>query len=111
MGGLPTPPEPRDVKEFIAELVRAGVSPRYAVWLGNRLPKYLWGFWRDQLSASGVSWPEFLRLMAGLEGAVAAWASGERSWDSLIGEISAKVSRGGRPSGGGLERWLGGKGK
>jgi hypothetical protein len=100
--------EPVKVKEFINQLISSGVSPRYAVWLGNRLAKYLWDVWGDELRASGVRWQDFLRFLAGYEDVIISWVEGKVGWasliDALVKGLSERVSL--RRSTG-LGRWLG----
>ncbi len=104
---LPAPPEPAEIKEFIKGLMNAGISPKYAVWLGNRVAKYLWGYWGGALKASGLRWPDFLRLLSGFEDDLIAWASGKLSWDEFIGRVAPAVSgEAGIKSSGGLLRWV-----
>ena len=106
MGGLSTPPEPSDVKEFVSGLIRAGLSPKYAIWLGNRLQKYLWSFWREYLTASGVSWPDFLRIISRFEDEVVEWALGRLSWSELVEAIVGRGLKTASAPSEGLGRWL-----
>ena len=64
MGGfnLNIPPEPKDVKEFIVRIRRdLGESndicyDASAVWAFNRIPRYLWEHWKNELKDRGITW-------------------------------------------------------
>ncbi|MEL9909032.1 MAG: hypothetical protein QXP97_06465 [Desulfurococcus sp.] len=53
--------EPIDIKEFIKQVRRGlneGDSVEYdsqAVWSLNKLPKYLWEGWKEELRKNGVT--------------------------------------------------------
>ena len=107
MSELPAPPEPVEVKEFVRGLVEAGISPRYAVWLGNRVAKYLWSYWGSVLKASGLKWQDFLKLLSGFEDDLVAWAYGWLGWGDLVSRVASAVSgEAGIKSSGGLLRWV-----
>ncbi len=105
---LVTPPEPKELKELARSLASSGISARYVLWLGNRLPKYVWGYWGKELRRLGVRWQDFLSLFSELGGEVDAWVSGELSWEGFVASLKARLpSRGeGRV---GLLKWVRGK--
>ena len=96
--GLPIPEEPRDIKNFIKS-VRAGLGgsanvdyDSLAVWSFNRLPKYLWEFWRDELKKRGITWQMFLRLLNLHTLDVVEWAIYDRlGWVDLVKRITATI--------------------
>ena len=81
------PREPAEIKDFITNLINGGVSPTYAIWLGNKLPKYLWGFWGKDLKSIGLRWQGFLKCVSRFEEDIIKWVSGEMGWEALIDEI------------------------
>ncbi len=112
---LPNIPEPKDIKELIKTLIDSGVSPTHALWLGNKLQRYIWGFWGERLKAGGLKWQDFLRVFSRLSDDVIEWIRGRVSWESLIIKLrdaiastAVGVGSGGRPVG--LDRWLSFKG-
>ncbi len=84
--------EPKSVKEFVNHLISSGVSPKYAVWLGNRLAKYLWDIWGDELRASGIRWQDFLRFLSDYEEVVISWVEGRVDWGSLVDALVKGLS-------------------
>ncbi len=102
---LVTPPEPKELKELARSLASSGISARYVLWLGNRLPKYVWGYWRKGLRRLGVRWQDFLSLFSGLGEEVNAWVSGELSWEEFIASLKARLPRGGEGQVG-LLKWV-----
>ena len=101
------PKEPIEIKEFITNLINGDVSPTYAIWLGNKLPKYLWGFWGKELKSTGLKWQTFLKCVSKFEKDVIKWVDGELSWEALVDEIMSGC-RFHRIEGGslGLFKWL-----
>lgn len=35
----------------------------YVVWAGNKLPKYLWDHWKNDLKPLGITWQRFMRIL------------------------------------------------
>ena len=106
---LVTPPEPKELKELARSLASSGISARYVLWLGNRLPKYLWGYWGKELRRLGVRWQDFLSLFSELGEEVDAWISGELSWEEFVASLKARLPRGGEEGQAGLLKWVRGK--
>ena len=100
--GLRVPPEPREIKEFIVD-VRRRVSGSYvpvesydalAVWAFNKLPKYLWVSWREDLKMLGISWQRFLKILNFHTNDMILWAIYDRmSWDELVSRIIETINR------------------
>ncbi|PUA31712.1 MAG: hypothetical protein B7O98_08800 [Zestosphaera tikiterensis] len=96
--GLSTPEEPKDVKNFIKS-VRAGLgeSPNMdydslAVWSFNRLPKYLWKLWGDELIKRGITWQKFLRILKLHTIDIVEWALRDSlSWEELVKRIEKSI--------------------
>jgi len=91
-------PEPIDIKEFIKQ-VRASFdedeNPEYdfqAVWSLNKLPKYLWNGWKQELRKMGVNWQTFLRILKLHTIDAVEWALRETmSWEEFLNRISESV--------------------
>lgn len=91
-------PEPIDIKEFIKQ-VRASFdedeNPEYdfqAVWSLNKLPKYLWNGWKQELRKMGVNWQTFLRILKLHTIDAIEWALRETmSWEEFLNRISESV--------------------
>ena len=93
-------PEPTDIKEFIRQ-VREGLDEgenveydSQAVWSLNKLPKYLWEGWREELRKSGVSWQTFLRILKLHTIDAIEWAiRGTLTWQEFLDRISKSIER------------------
>ena len=98
--GLSRLPEPIDIKEFIKQ-VRAGLDEgenleydSQAVWSLNKLPKYLWNGWKQELQERGVNWQIFLRILKLHTIDAIEWAlRGTISWEEFLNRISKSVER------------------
>jgi hypothetical protein len=96
--GLPLPEEPKGIKELI-KAVRARLGDRgsvdydsLSVWAFNRLPKYLWGHWGDELKRRGITWQKFLKIMKLHTLDVVAWAlHDELEWAELAKRIEHTI--------------------
>lgn len=91
--GLSVPPEPSDVKKLILEAkARLGVSDEIdwnslAVWYGNRVPKYLWGAWKNALEEKGFTWQSFLKVMRYRTDDALLWVDGRMSWENFVRRV------------------------
>ncbi len=103
---LETPPEPEDLRNLISEVIKSGLSPKYALWLGNKLPKYLWRYWGVELKREGVKWQDFLKLLSSLSEDVMAWASGNMEWSELIRRIKKSLKPALQAPSAGLNKWF-----
>ncbi len=104
---LEKPEEPAEIKDFITNLINGGVSPTYAIWLGNRLPKYLWSSWSKNLRSIGLRWQDFLKCVSKFEGDIIKWVNGEILWEDLLNEIMEGCHPAHREAEGvGLFKWL-----
>ena len=98
--GLPIPDEPEDVKSFIRD-VRSRLGPEknidwdnLAVWAFNRLPKYLWSVWKEDLKAHGVTWQKFLKILRFHTLDMVDWALYDKlEWQDLIKRILSTIER------------------
>ena len=105
--GLKVPKEPVEIKELI-RMVRAGLGDdadvdydSLAVWAFNRLPKYLWNEWKDELKLRGVTWQKFLRILSTNTLDMIEWALEESmSWSELVRRIEKSIDRFSAPSSG-----------
>jgi repressor LexA len=67
---LQFPNEPAELKAWMQALhhTQPKISTSnnwdsYVVWAGNRLPKYLWGCWKQDLKSDGYTWQRFMRTL------------------------------------------------
>jgi len=97
---LPIIEEPKDIKSFIKS-VRAGLggSPdidwdSLAVWSFNKLPKYLWENWKNELKKNGITWQKFLTILRFHTSDIVDWALYDKlTWKELIERISSTIER------------------
>jgi len=94
---LKVPREPTEIKELI-QAVRAGMGGKgsysdvdydsLAVWSFNRLPKYLWECWKQELKERGITWQKFLRILKLRTMDIIEWGLYDRlSWGELMERI------------------------
>lgn len=88
-----TPKEPTEIKEWMKNIHKTiyngpGVNwPPAVVWAANRLPKYLWDHWKDELKSRGYTWQLFMRVMRYRTDNVLLWYYGSISWEELADTI------------------------
>ena len=89
--GLSIPKEPNDLKDLIKIIrsrLRSGDDIEYdslAVWSFNRLPKYLWEHWKEELKRKGISWQKFLKILKFHTNDIISWAlRDELNWRDLV---------------------------
>jgi len=105
--GLKVPREPVEIKELI-QVVRARLGGHayidydsLAVWAFNRLPKYLWNEWKNELKLRGITWQNFLRILGMHTLDMIEWAlRGSMSWPELVKRIEKSIDRYSALSGG-----------
>lgn len=91
-------PEPTDIKELIKQ-VREGLDEgenieydSQAVWSLNRLPKYLWNGWKEELRSMGVNWQTFLRILKLHTIDAIEWAlRGTITWEEFLNRVSKSI--------------------
>jgi hypothetical protein len=82
---LPIPEEPIELKVALRSLIDAeGKKAKYIVFTGNKLPKYLWDKWQDDLRRHNLTWQNLLKSVSRHSGEALEWITGERSWISFI---------------------------
>lgn len=73
-----------------------------AVWYGNRIPRYLWGAWKEELGKKGFTWQKFLKLLRYRTDDAFLWVAGKMTWtiftkkvlESLEGPLGEMVKKG-----------------
>jgi len=93
-------PEPTDIKEFIRQ-VRKGLGEgdnvdydSQAVWSLNKLSKYLWKGWREELRKNGISWQVFLRILKFHTIDAIEWAIRDTlTWKEFLDRVSKSIER------------------
>jgi len=98
------PPEPKNIKLFIRG-VRSRVSKgnisgdnidwdSLAVWYLNKLPSYLWKYWKNELEKEGYTWQKFLKVLKLHTNDVILWALNEEiNWKELLIRIRDTIER------------------
>ena len=96
---LGVPEEPRDIKEMmrgIRERLDGGDDIDHdalAAWSFNRLPKYLWSYWKEELKKQGITWQKFLRILRLRTADIIEWGLRDvLSWNELVRRIETTVS-------------------
>jgi hypothetical protein len=93
MTDLKAPQEPVEVRRQILEArTRLGPSAdidwdSMAVWLGNRVPSYLWKHWKGELEERGFTWQRFLKVMKYRTDDALLWAEGRTPWEAFVGKV------------------------
>lgn len=104
---LNIPPEPTDLRVWMLSLKQSTFNDpainwdAYVVWAGNKLPKYLWDHWKDDLKAEGITWQKFMRILRHRTDVGVMWYQGVMPWpdfvqkviDLIKGPIGKKASR------------------
>ena len=98
--GLPIPKEPQEIKLLIKnvrERLGSGNDIDYdslAVWSFNRLPKYLWKHWKEDLKRRGISWQKFLRILRFRTLDIIEWSLKESvTWEELVKRIESTINK------------------
>jgi len=100
---LPLPPEPEDIKAFTKE-VRGKFKESWAgddidqdslaVWYLNKIPSYLWKYWKSELEREGYTWQRFLKVIKLHTNDAVLWALDDRlSWNTFIENVAATLER------------------
>ncbi|MEX2410134.1 MAG: hypothetical protein WD607_01975 [Candidatus Paceibacterota bacterium] len=87
---LSIPKEPkniqREVKGIVALAERefGNEMSNFGAWHGNRLQKYLWDEWKQELKSIGFTWQIFLKLLALRTDSALMWYREEKDWKDFI---------------------------
>lgn len=86
---LKVPPESTALRAEVKKLrdMMAGPGVEWdplAVWYGNKIPKYLWEQWKDDLKPAGFTWQKFLKLLRYRTDGAVLWFYGSLSWKKFI---------------------------
>jgi len=98
---LKIPKEPLEIKELM-RTVRARMSKEggqseidydsLAVWSFNRLPKYLWEQWKNDLKEQGITWQNFLRILKLHTLDMIEWALKDSlQWSDLVRKLENSI--------------------
>ncbi|WP_157203043.1 hypothetical protein [Methermicoccus shengliensis] len=98
--GLKRLDEPSEIKEFIKK-VRADLgrdnnidSDALAVWTFNRLPKFFWDGWKEELKVMGVKWQLFLKIMRMHTDDFIKWVLYDKmSWDEVVDRVISTIEQ------------------
>lgn len=96
--GLTIPEEPNDIKEMVRGIRRRlgeydNINyDALAVWSFNRLPKYLWTCWKDDLKVRGITWQKFLKILKLHTLDIVEWALRDTmSWEEFVNKIEKSI--------------------
>ncbi len=90
---LKMPKESKEVKGWIKMVEKEtsktpGINwDSLNVWYGNKLAKYLWEQWGNELKETGFKWPTFLKLLKYRTDKVLLWNEGVLTWEGLIKDL------------------------
>jgi hypothetical protein len=92
---LTIPPEPKMLKNQIMkqkEEIETKIDS-LALWLGNRLPSYIWknGGWSKPLKAEGYNWQSFLKILSLHKKEMIRWSRDSLSWKDLLLNIQDTI--------------------
>ena len=97
---LPIPPEPKEIKEFIKkQRGKLGSVPdidhdSLAVWYLNKLPSYLWRYWKSGLESVGYTWQKFIKVVKYATDDIIDWALYDNlEWDELVKKLVRLLER------------------
>ena len=62
------------------------------VWAGNKIQKYIWENWRNDLLKRGFSWPKFLTLMKFNTDYAILWLYDKISWDDFLTKVRNSIT-------------------
>ena len=92
---LTIPPEPMMLKkQLIEQKIELGIKiDSLTLWLGNRLPSYLWknGGWSKPLKAEGYNWQSFLKILSLHKKELIKWSKNTLSWKDLLLKIQETI--------------------
>lgn len=94
---LNIPPEPTELRDWMQSLKRTQFNDptvngdNYVVWAGNKLPKYLWDHWKDDLKSQGLTWQKFMRILRHRTDVGVLWYQGILPWPDFIQKIAGLI--------------------
>jgi hypothetical protein len=86
---LLVPPESPELKAEITRLRNSMTGPgvkwnTLAVWYGNKIPKYLWSYWKDELKKHDFTWQSFLKLLRHRTDGAVLWFYDKLDWNTYV---------------------------
>jgi hypothetical protein len=94
LSSLPLPAEPVTVKTATRTLLEQAPEVGLAtVASGEWVAAPLWIDWQRTLTARGIDWPAFLRIVAEYRNELRLWVMGERPWDQCVAGLAGRVIR------------------
>ncbi|MCK4364559.1 MAG: hypothetical protein KAW45_00755 [Thermoplasmatales archaeon] len=92
---LTIPPEPMMLKkQFMEQKMEIGLKiDSLTLWLGNRLPSYLWkkGGWSIPLKEEGYNWQSFLKILSLHKREMIKWSKNALSWKDFLLKIQETI--------------------
>ena len=92
---LSIPPEPDILKKQFKDQKR-NIELKIdslTVWLGNKLPSYLWkdGGWAKPMKAEGYNWQSFLKILSLHKKDMIKWSWDTLSWKDFLLKIQKTI--------------------
>lgn len=92
---LDIPPEPTSLKKQITNSKKSLEIKieSIAIWLGNKLPSYLWkeAGWGKHLKKEGYSWQTFLKILSLHKKDMIKWSWDTMSWKDFLKNIEETI--------------------
>ena len=95
---LTVPPEPVHLRNWLLSLKRSAYSDpsvngdSSVLWAGNKLPKYLWDHWKDDLKPLGFTWQKFMRILRHRADVGIMWYQGTLPWADFVQKTASLLS-------------------
>lgn len=89
---LSIPPEPIEIRNWISSLRQhlpseSSKKEDTVIWTGNKLPKYLWDSWKNDLKLSGITWQKFMRILNHRTDVGIMWYQGSLPWADFVKRV------------------------
>ncbi|MDO8572921.1 MAG: hypothetical protein Q7S11_04110 [bacterium] len=88
------PTEPKETKTWMLSLKNNSFTndgtkkdDAYILWAGNKLPKYLWDHWKDDLKPLGINWQKFMRILHHRTDVGVMWYQGTLPWADFVQKV------------------------
>ncbi len=92
---LKRPPEPKALKNQIINSKKSFEIKieSIAIWLGNKLPRYLWkeAGWGKDLKKEGYSWQSFLKILSLHKKDMIKWSWNSLSWKDFLNRVEETI--------------------
>lgn len=66
-------------------------SDAHIIWAGNKLPKYLWDHWKNDLKPLGINWQKFMRILRHRTDVGVMWYQGTLPWVDFVQKVTGLI--------------------